>query len=166
MQIAALSLPVSAARQVVCAAGRAGAGEDWRMISFYERRRRDPLYFQFGAADARLAARLLEGSGLDAFLREASLSLELITKAVIAQRLQVGENLGTSKVPVIHDVPKLWTYARLPALPPDDHARLIQARMYLQWAGRYPAPNKDEAGERDVADLLEHNQRACLPLSL
>ena len=37
MQIAALSLPVSAARQVVCAAGRAGAGEDWRMISFYER---------------------------------------------------------------------------------------------------------------------------------
>jgi hypothetical protein len=125
------------------------------MISIYEYRRREPLYFQFGAADALRAARLLEGSVLDAFRREASLSLELITKAVIAQRLQVGEDLGTiTEVPVIHDVPELWTDARLPELPPDDHARLIQARMYLQWAGRYPAPNKDEVGERDVADLL------------
>jgi hypothetical protein len=157
MQIAALSLPVSAARQVVCAAGRAGAGEDWRMISFYERRRRDPLYFQFGAANALRAARLLEDSVLDAFRREASLSLELITKAVIAQRLQVGEDLGTiTKVPVSHNVPKLWTEARLPALLPDDHGRLIQARVYLMWAGRYPAPNRDEDGERDEADLLEH----------
>jgi hypothetical protein len=59
-------------------------------------------------------------------------------------------------VPANHHVPELWTQARLPALPADDHARLIQARMYLQWAGRYPAPNKDEVGEQDVADLLKH----------
>ena len=127
------------------------------MISFYERRRRDPLYFQIGAGNALRAARLLEDTVLDAFRREASLSLELITKAVIAQRLQVGEDLGTiTSVPISHNVPKLWTDARLPALPPDDHARLIQARVFLMWAGRYPAPNRDEVGERDVADLLEH----------
>jgi hypothetical protein len=127
------------------------------MISFYECRRREPLRFEISARNALRAARLLEGSVLDAFWREASLSLELITKAVIAQRLQVGEDLGIiTRVPVSHNVPKLWECAKLPQLPPDDSGRLVRARVYLMWAGRYPAPNRDEDGERDEAELREH----------
>jgi hypothetical protein len=42
-------------------------------------------------------------------------------------------------------------------LPPARAGRLVnQARVHLMWAGRYPAPNRDEVGERDEADLLEH----------
>jgi|SRR5689334_850364 hypothetical protein len=128
------------------------------MISFYESRRREPLRFEISARNALRAARLLfERQLFDAFWREGSLSLELIAKAVVAQRLQVGEDLGViTRVPASHNVPKLWECAKLPQLTSDDYGRLVQARVYLMWAGRYPAPNRDEDGERDEAELREH----------
>jgi hypothetical protein len=127
------------------------------MISIYERRRREPIYFQMCAGNALQAARLLEGAVLEAFWREASLALELIAKAVIAQRLEIGEDLGgMTRVPVSHNVPRLWTDASLPSLSREDYGRLVKARVFLMWAGRYPAPNRDEDGERDDAELWEH----------
>jgi hypothetical protein len=87
--------------------------------------------------------------------------LELIAKAVIAQRLEAGQDLGAvTRVPASHNVPQLWATARLPSLPPDDYGRSVHARVYLMWAGRYRAPLRDEDGERDIADLWEHaNER-------
>jgi hypothetical protein len=124
--------------------------------SVYERRRREPLYFEMRASNAIRAARLLESAVTDAFFREASLALELIAKAVIAQRLQVGEDLGdVTKVPANHNVPQLWTHARLPSLSREDSGRLVQARVFLMWAARYPAPNRDADGDRDAAELWE-----------
>jgi hypothetical protein len=127
------------------------------VISIYERRRREPIYFQMRAGNALQAARLLEGAVLEAFWRDASLALELITKAVIAQRLQVGEDLGAiTRVPITHNVPRLWTCARLPALSRENSGRLVEARVFLMWAGRYSAPNRDDDGERDEAEIWEH----------
>ncbi|SDC38979.1 hypothetical protein SAMN05216337_1002349 [Bradyrhizobium brasilense] len=129
-------------------------------VSAYERRRRAPLHFEARASNAMHCARVLVEAGPSAtyegFAREASIALELIVKAVIAQRLEVGEDLGIIKVPVSHNVPQLWNHAKLPTLPPDDYGRLVRARVNLMWAGRYPAPNRDEDGERDEADLWEH----------
>jgi hypothetical protein len=131
------------------------------MISIYERRRREPIYFQMCAGNALQAARLLEGAVLEAFWRKASLALELIAKAVIAQRLEIGEDLGgMTRVPVSHNVPRLWTDASLPSLSREDYGRLVKARVFLMWAGRYPAPNRDEDGERDDAELWEHYRPA------
>lgn len=128
------------------------------MVSIYERRRREPIYFQMRARNALQAASLLEKTHIvEAFWREASLALELIVKAVIAQRLEVGEDLGeVTKVPVSHNVPRLWTQAKLPKLVGEDLGRLIRARVNLMWAARYPAPNRDEDGDRDEAELWEH----------
>jgi hypothetical protein len=67
----------------------------------------------------------------EAFQREASITLELITKAVIAQRLEVGEDLGVTKVPASYNVPQLWSQAKLPELPRDDYGRLVRARVCL-----------------------------------
>lgn len=76
------------------------------------------------------------------FLRESSLSLELIGKAVFAQR-QTGL-YEPKPVPGSHNVPQLWRMASLPSLPPDQEAILYKAWQILVWAGRYPAPNKDD----------------------
>jgi hypothetical protein len=52
-----------------------------------------------------------------AFVREASLSFELIAKAVIAQRLEAGKDRGAvARVPAIHNASQLWAIARLPSL--------------------------------------------------
>jgi hypothetical protein len=136
------------------------------MISVWEPKRRAPLHFESLAENAKYCARLLSRAPhstatYQGFVREASLSLELIAKAVIAQRLEAGEDLGAvTRVPASHNVPHLWATARLPSLPPDDYGRLVHARVYLMWAGRYPAPLRDEDGERDIADLWDHaNER-------
>jgi hypothetical protein len=128
------------------------------MISTFEERRRAPLHFETKAANALHSASVLSKADvLDGFVREGSLALELIAKAVIAQRLEVGEDLnGITKVPTSHNVPQLWSQAKLPELPREDYGRLVKARVNLTWAGRYPAPNKDEYGDRDHADLWEH----------
>lgn len=127
----------------------------------FEDRRRAPLHYEARASNALYCASVLdkaEGHGTyEGFVREASIALELMVKAVITQRLEVGEDLGMiTKVPASHNVPQLWADAKLPTLPPDDYGRLVRARVYLMWAGRYPAPNKDEHGYRDDADLWEH----------
>ncbi|UVO38264.1 hypothetical protein KUL72_07835 [Bradyrhizobium arachidis] len=127
----------------------------------YKSRRRALLHFEARAANAVYCAKVLheaEGRGAhEGFLREASLALELIVKAVITQRLEVGEDLGIiTRVPANHNVPQLWADAKLPKPSPDDYGRLVRARVYLMWAGRYPAPNKDEHGDRDHDDIWEH----------
>jgi hypothetical protein len=144
--------------------------DGWR-ISPYERSRRAPLDFWARADNARFTAYILfKAAELEtisakandigyggspsiatheAFVREASLSLELIIKGVIAQRLEVGEKLEVTSVPANHNVPQLWDHAKLPKPSDADYGRLVQARVYLMWASRYLAPTKDEHGERD-----------------
>ena len=83
----------------------------------------------------------VESRPLGGICPRAPLALELIIKAVIALRLENGEDLGSvTKVPANHMIPELWSQARLPQLSRDDYGRLIKARIYLRWAGRYPAP--------------------------
>lgn len=130
--------------------------------SVWEPKRRAPLHFVALAENAKYCARLLwqapfSTATYQGFAREGSLTLELISKAVIAQRLEVGEDLGAvTRVPASHNVPQLWSTAQLPRVSAEDYGRLVQARVYLMWAGRYPAPNRDADGERDNEDLWEH----------
>lgn len=148
------------------------------MISGYERRRRAPFHFHAKADNARFNAYVLshlDGLNIEAFARqanyggntdialseafdrEASLALELIVKAVIAQRLELGKELSEiAKVPASHNVPDLWRKARLPELSQEDAGRLVIARVYLMWASRYAAPNKDADGDRDHDDIARH----------
>jgi hypothetical protein len=80
------------------------------MISVYEQRRRAPLHFALRAENALKSASVLSNADVrEGFIREASIALELIVKAVIAQRLEVGESLGVTKVPATHNVPQLWS---------------------------------------------------------
>lgn len=89
-----------------------------------------------------------------AFRRESAIALELVIKAVIAQRL--GNNTapaGVTFVRRIHDLPDLWADAALPELSEQDHRRLILAKYILKWTGRYPAPStdsKERTGDWDV----------------
>jgi hypothetical protein len=139
------------------------------MISVYEERRRAPLHFEGRAEGALGAASVLWNANSHAgFLREASLALELIIKAVIAQRLELGESLGSiTRVPISHNVSQLWSHAKLPKPSEADYGRLVRARVVLMWAGRYPAPNKDADGDRDDAELWEHDyERPPNPTSL
>jgi hypothetical protein len=142
-----------------CTVRRLLSGSVQRMISVFEQRRREPLYFATRAAGALRSASVLSKADLwDGFTREGSLALELIIKAVIAQRLELGEDLGSiTRVPATHKIPELWSQAKLPELPPADYGRLVSARVFLMWAGRYPAPNRDADGERDHADLWEYS---------
>ena len=151
--------------------------DDWQ-ISPYERSRRAPLHFWARADNARFTAYILSkaakletvsamaddiGYGgtpsiatYEAFVREASLSLELIIKGVIARRLEVGEKLGVTSVPANHNVPQLWDHAKLPKPSDADYGRLVQARVYLMWASRYPAPLKDEHGDKDSEEIQRY----------
>lgn len=116
----------------------------------FQRRARAPNHFWGRAEDARFAAHYLwqgkeaEPALADAFRREASLALELVLKAVIAQRLENGTlALSPDRPPMHHNLPVLWKTAGLPDLPEGDHARLIGAKHRLYWSGRYPAPLKE-----------------------
>jgi hypothetical protein len=89
----------------------------------------------------------------EAFLRECSISLELVIKAVIAQRLECGSAANVTKVRPVHNLPSLWGDARLPTLPQEDQATLVIAKQKLTGAGRYAAPKKDNVYESDAKEL-------------
>lgn len=126
-----------------------------------DRRRLAPLHFFARAENARYSAFSLwtlwnskvypdvNKAGYDrspdvalkeGWLRESSLALELVVKAVFAQREEGKKE--PKVVPAIHDVSRLWDEAKLPSLNEDDSTRLVEISMILKWAGRYAAPNK------------------------
>ncbi len=100
------------------------------LISIDERRRRAPLHYWSKGNNARLAARIIhdadEGAQRssanaigyndntrialhESFLRECSIALELILKAVIAQRIEMGiARKKVGRVPFTHDLASLW----------------------------------------------------------
>ncbi len=90
----------------------------------------------------------------EAFYREASLALELIIKAVIAQRIEMGRALrDVVQVRPTHDLDKLWNEAELPPLCPADRRRLLIAKRLLKWAGRYAAPVKDDQYDAEQREI-------------
>lgn len=150
---------------------------EWLSMSVHERRRRAPLHYWAKADNARFSAYVLWRARSEAqtnakqvigyggspeialhetFLREAAIALELIIKAVIAQRIELGcakAQVGT--VRTIHDLPSLWADAELPTLPADDRHRLSIAKSILIWSGRYVAPKKDIQYEQERKDHEE-----------
>ena len=132
-----------------------------------ERRRRAPLHYHARADNARYCAWSLwtlmdselypdvrkAGYGgnpaialHEGWIRERSLALENIVKAVIAQN---AETDGDPKPPrPTHNVSQLWDEARLPKPDRDNRARLILTWQALQWSGRYAAPNRGSDGQR------------------
>jgi hypothetical protein len=143
------------------------------LLSIHEIRRRAPLHYWAKADNARFIAFILShglttehwansakaaeyhGSTAiaagEAFRREAALALELIVKAVIARKIECGlAPAHVTKVPMTHDVPKLWQAAGLPTLPTPDRLRLHHAKRILMWAGRYAAPKTDEQFHKEL----------------
>ncbi len=141
-------------------------------ISTGEMRRRSPLHHWSRADNARFAAYILahatsealEGhkSAIgyggspniamhEAFVREASLALELIVKAVIAIRIEGRSGPATLvRVRTTHDVLSLWeSDAGLPVQPEEDRTTLALAASFLRWAGRYAAPKDDAVYEEE-----------------
>lgn len=132
-----------------------------------ELRRRAPLHFWAKAENARFVAATLWNSkgGLrpsgaarpeycgdpaialnEAFLREASIALELIIKAVIAQQIEYGpDEVRSNIVKYTHAITDLWREAELPKLTRESLYRLMLAQRILFWAGRYAAPKTDAA---------------------
>jgi len=135
-------------------------------VSIHDARRQAPLHFEARADNARFTAcilystlptellgQLTDSAGYggspkiamyEGFIREATLALELIVKAVIAQRLelQVAPE-GVSTIRTTHDLPSLWKDAGLRTLARKDQALLVAAKRVLIWSGRYAAPKSD-----------------------
>lgn len=148
------------------------------IISPIERRRRAALRFWHAAENARFSSRVLWSTSseaanairseffcgdansealVEAYRREASVALELVIKAVIAQRVENGTaDMHVGSVPMTHNLPTLWENAKLPKLPKDDKGRLLKAKYILLWTGRYPAPKTDEDFERMRSELKAH----------
>jgi hypothetical protein len=145
---------------------------DVDLISIHELRRRAPLHYEAKADNARFVACLLGNINLtegylgaaaaakyggtpaiaigEAFWREAALALELIVKAVVAQKIEFGlapENV--LHVRPTHDLRALWREASLPSLSNEDQRRLLLAKRILVWAGKYAAPKNDESYEKE-----------------
>jgi hypothetical protein len=80
------------------------------------------------------------GALFEGWLRESSLSLELIIKAAFSQ-LEHGRD-NPSSVPSTHHIPQLWKMAKLPRVSDDEEFVLYSAFQVLQWFGRYAAPRK------------------------
>jgi hypothetical protein len=121
-------------------------------VSIGERRRRAPAHHLSRASATHAAAKYLaEGRFYnDSFRREAALALELVTKAVIAQRMELG--LSPShivRVRPTHDLPELWKDAGLPELSREDQHRLMIATSILYWSGRYAAPKTDDVYDKE-----------------
>lgn len=144
--------------------------------SIHAMRRKAPLHFLAKADNARFVAYLLhEGTSeetlsaaaktlpyggtpavavREAFHREAALALELIVKAVIAQKLELGNAPEhVTRVKPVHDLPGLWQDAELPKPSVDQQMLLVRARRILNWSGRYAAPRRDEQFDTDQAEL-------------
>jgi hypothetical protein len=151
-------------------------------VSIHEMRRRAPLHYWGKASNARFAAyaiRAMDQKALkrcaeqigyggtpqaatsEAFFREASLTLELIIKAVIAQRIEAGLAMRhVVRVRQIHDLVSLWSDAELPHLPPEDQHRLMLARRILLRSGRYAAPKKDDQAEREQREMTPLEEKS------
>jgi hypothetical protein len=96
----------------------------------------------------------------EGYRREASIALELIIKAVIAQRIEGGvASPQVTKVRTTHHLASLWNDAMLPALPREDQHRLLIAQRILFWAGRYAAPKKDEDYEKESEAMMSFEDR-------
>lgn len=152
-------------------------------ISIHEIRRRAPLHFEVRADNARLAAKILSDAAAadppsvvdeisyggshyvalhEAFRREASLALELILKAVTAQRLEVGiSKLQNARPSVTHDLLRLWDEAEIGPLSREEHQTLFYGRQILEWAGRYPAPKRDDYFDKQADE--EESLRDYVP---
>lgn len=143
-------------------------------MSIHEMRRRAPMHYWAKADNARFAAYVLWSVSSEAqakaaettsyggttgialfesFRREAAIALELVVKAVIAQRIELGIAMEhVRRVRPTHDLPSLWADAELPTLPVDDQHRLLIARSILIWSGRYAAPREDQVYEQEKVD--------------
>ncbi|WP_443970345.1 hypothetical protein [Sphingobium sp. CR28] len=74
------------------------------------------------------------------WLRESSLALELIVKAVLAQ---IGYRKEVpAKIPSTHNIPQLWKMAGLHRTSEQQEYFLATAHQTLSWAARYPGPLK------------------------
>ncbi|WP_250152630.1 hypothetical protein [Ancylobacter radicis] len=149
-------------------------------ISMAERRRQAPGHYYIRADNARYSSRVLSSlypSSATTFARdvdfrgdpatalaaaarrEMSLAIELIVKAVIAQRLENREHLAASSVPMTHNVPVLWRQARLPELEEADQRRLHAFGVIMTWAGRYAAPTPGGENKPELSYPLEPTQK-------
>jgi hypothetical protein len=144
-----------------------------QIVGINERRRKAPLHFWAKADNAKFVACILfcdPGHGddtaadsigyggrpriarLEGFYREASIALELIIKAAIAQRIEAGISpQHVTRVRPTHDVLSLWDDAGLPKLSNHDALLLLRVRRTLLWSGRYAAPRDDANHEKDMA---------------
>lgn len=146
-------------------------------LSAHERRRRAPLHYVAKADNARFAAYLLWEANkkngrlkaaanraayggnprislTEAFRREAAVAIELMIKAVIAQRIEIGKaKPHVVRVRPTHDLVSLWADAELPTLAAEDQYSLLIARRVLYWSGRYAAPKKDEDFDKEEEAL-------------
>jgi hypothetical protein len=87
----------------------------------------------------------------EGYLRESAVALELIVKAVIAQRMTArGADPSIEGVPAKHDLPVLWKVAALPVLEREDHLRLLLFKSVLLWAGRYATPRSEKAWDEEL----------------
>lgn len=87
----------------------------------------------------------------EAFLREASIALELIVKAVIAQTLELrNADPAIVGVPPTHDLPALWLEAGLTSVSLEDQYRLFRFKTILIWAGKYPTPKSERVWEKEM----------------
>jgi len=90
----------------------------------------------------------------EAFDRESAVAMELIIKAVIANRLIAARaNPVQAGVPATHDIPTLWVEAGLPALGREDQYRLLLFKSKLTWSGRYPTPRTVKAWEDESREF-------------
>lgn len=72
------------------------------------------------------------------FVRERSIALELILKAIIAAT-EAAKALSKAP-PATHNVSQLWDMAGLPKPDEESRKRLLIAYRDLQWSSRYAAP--------------------------
>lgn len=146
-----------------------------------DKRRRAPLHFWGRADNARLSAwalwRLHEAEAdvapdaigyggsprlalYEGFRREAAIALELLVKAVIAQRVENGSAPShVAAVPMSHDLPRLWHDADLPPLSDAGRKWLAHAKWILIWSGRYPAPRADKVRALQTEELEAHEPK-------
>lgn len=153
------------------------------ILEINEERRRAPGHFAAKATNARLSAYVLwtaskkdqddavEATGYtgapqialhEGYLREAALALELILKAVVARRLELGIAMRhITSVRATHDLMSLWRDAELPPLSADDQYRMFVGKTILLWAGRYGAPksNRDVIREQIERERLVGRSR-------
>lgn len=93
------------------------------------------------------------------YLRESAVALELIVKAVIAQRMTArGADPAIEGVPATHDLLALWKEAALPTLEREDQLRLLRFKSVLVWSGRYATPRSEKAWsqEREAQQPFEN----------